>query len=413
MERVMATNLLVQFSTSYEGTNPVLQYLLKVYEENGYPGNADYLEVPTWAAWVAGMLRAVGTKARMEHTHAIPQYVYFELVRNRMEVSYLCHDYGKYVVVWGSVLDANKHLWADFIRQAPETWEFNLGGYISEDDQSDLISLSNNTVWFDSVAQAANDLFGYMDAYTPDYSIFKQEEVIPRLQMSAGCEHACSFCTIDRNVVEFPPDYIFGQVQSFKPLKFKYVYLDDKTFGQAPNYKDIEYYARVIRSYNPEFEGFVVQTTVPMLLKHYSEFLELGVVIAEIGVEVPDDAFLKKMRKPYRVHQLEELMSMHEKSGKRIKLVPNILFGVPGDTYRSTMNWLFDNYELLAWINPFILSYYEEAKAPDALADRGHSDGDDDENDYSSRSWLTEKEVKDLDRSLHYATQLFLGTPTA
>jgi hypothetical protein len=311
-------------------------------------------------------------------------------------------------LVFGSVLDANKGVWQGIVHALlGNNVTVLLGGYI---DPSEL-NLSTAAVkvhWMKSLSDLAK--WGGNVYAAPRHGMLKDYEALPRLTMSTGCLFRCSFCTIPQQVIELSVSAISQQVMSFKGLKFRYVYLDDKTFGQAENWKMLYLYSGMIRSFNPEFKGFIVQTTVNELLEHYDGFLDQGVVMAEIGVEVPDDAFLARMNKPYRRQALDKLMQFQEErrvdyQKPMLQIIPNLLFGVPGDNYEATLTWLRKNVSLISHVNFFILSFYEDAKNPEKLVGKYHGAGDDDENN-TSRTWLTQAEVHNLEEAMAEAMSL-------
>lgn len=378
--------------------NPVQEHLLRVYEVIGFPGNEDYLEPPTWVSVCAGMLH--------------PEYSCLRILRSAREREIFAQEvntgvYGSDVQILGSVLDATKSEWQEVLNMLDPFEESKvevfLGGYINPSE------LHGSFTWVESPAA----LPGADVHARPDYSLFEGEEVIARLQMSTGCLFRCAFCTVPQQVHEVAASKIFAQVYSWAKLKVRYVYLDDKTFGQAPNWEALSAVRDAIQREHPEFVGFIIQTTVGELLDKYERFYALGVRYAEIGVEIPDDAFLKKMNKPYRMAALNKLMAMQRDrmllgAGKGlafIMIIPNILFAVPGDDYTATFKWLKANVNLISHINPFILSYYEEAKNPDALMGQHVVGKDDDENRYD-RSWLLPVEVELCEKALRYATLL-------
>jgi histone acetyltransferase (RNA polymerase elongator complex component) len=85
------------------------------------------------------------------------------------------------------------------------------------------------------------------------------------------------------------------------------IYLDDKTFGQAKNYTDLVEINRKIRKFNPDFQGFIIQTTAPQLLKMTDQFIqESGIQYIELGVESYNDDILSKVKKPHRTKQLDK-----------------------------------------------------------------------------------------------------------
>lgn len=388
----------VQFSTAYDGTvNPVQKHLAKVLPEVGLPYNPHFLEHPTWISWAVGATDWYEDEAEfvlLEDYQNVGEFLHTAVVKSKTEP----------VRIFGSVLDANKDLWYMLIPglahlDYPVT--VNLGGYITDPEEwIESIEHVVSVRWFSDISLLSNK----DDRVKPDHRLLAHIPAIPRLTMSTGCNFICDFCTIPRRVTALDIADVVTQVASFKGLDFEYIYLDDKTFGQAENYRDIGWIYHMVLEYNPKFKGFIVQTTVGVLDKHYIEFADLGVVFAEIGVEIPDDKFLEKMHKPYRVHMLEKLMNKHKErwdTGKRIiRIIPNILFGVPGDDYEASLSWLDANMRYLSHVNPFILSFYEEAKNASGLLDGRIPEAGDDDETQINRSWLTASEVRLLEEAL-------------
>lgn len=396
--------IFVQVSSAYGGnTNPVLSHLSKVLPEVGLPYNPDFLEHPTWISWVSGIMRG--------RAYIDEQFVLIKDAADvwKLAVKLFTSNPSTKYLVFGSVLDANKQVWKDIVHSLlGDNVEVVLGGYINPSELS-LESAHVRCHWLKSLAEL--ERFGGDINAAPNHELLQQFEALPRLTMSSGCLFRCSFCTIAPTVKAVEFEAITAQVMSMQGLRFQYIYLDDKTFGQCENWKSLGVFNDMVRSFNPKFKGFIVQTTVNELLEHYDDFLGLGVVMAEIGVEIPDDEFLTRMNKPYRVHSLDKLMRFQRQrmsgSSKVLKIIPNLLFGVPGDDYKTTLSWLKCWRREIGHVNFFILSFYEDAKNPTKLV-QVHGQGDDDENS-SSRTWLTQAEVQNLEDSMAEAMAVVEG----
>lgn len=259
-----------------------------------------------------------------------------------------------------SVLDVN----AEIIRRIIENnqqCQFVLGGYCKPYGD-DLWPL--NVTWCDTVRQFCNT-FGFSYSYGTDYSLFVGIECIPRLTLSTGCKHHCKFCTVSKQLEAKTPENIQQQLESFRPLKFKLIYLDDKTFGQADNCRWLNSVYRWIKSYNPEFEGFIVQTTAAMVCKRPIDFWEkLYIKVVEIGVETFNDDLLKRYRKPASERIIDRAIQRLAQAG--IKCITNIILGLPGETeytYRHTIDFLYGCYtlEYLYSLNIFTLAAYADS----------------------------------------------------
>jgi hypothetical protein len=176
------------------------------------------------------------------------------------------------------------------------------------------------------------------------------------------------------------------QVQSFEPLEYKLVYVDDKTFGQADNWEWIEEIGDAIYERNPEFLGFIVQTTVPMAQQYLEQWYDYGVRYVEVGVEIPDDPYLREMNKPYRMAQLNGLTEQVREFGK-MGFIPNLIFGAPNTPYRSMAAWVARNTDIISFVNPYVLSQYHDSKGEMVIA----QDKSDSDETSLSRSWLSDE----------------------
>jgi tRNA A37 methylthiotransferase MiaB len=85
--------------------------------------------------------------------------------------------------------------------------------------------------------------------------------------MSKGCLHKCAFCIVPKGVTEVTSDIIDAQVEAFKKVDTKLVYLDDKTFGQAKNHVRLPEIYEKLKTAKPDFQGFIIQTTATQMRK--------------------------------------------------------------------------------------------------------------------------------------------------
>lgn len=186
-----------------------------------------------------------------------------------------------------------------------------------------------------------------------NYQLFKGVKTIPRLQLSTGCKHKCKFCTVPNDVRTNRSNNIIQQALSFKELVFEVVYIDDKTFGQAWNYRILKQISKIIKEYNPIFKGFIVQTTASQVKK--INFDGLDIFAVELGVESFNDSILKAMNKPHNEKLIIEAVGILQ--GLKIKIIPNLIIGLPNET-KETYNKTF---EFIKDINPYILNIYNLA----------------------------------------------------
>jgi radical SAM superfamily enzyme YgiQ (UPF0313 family) len=218
--------------------------------------------------------------------------------------------------------------------------------------------LSNVRICKDT-CETATEL-GVSYKFGTDYTLFSNESVIPRLTMSYGCLNNCKFCIVPHgNVISVPQVVIRQQAESFKPLNYKLIYIDDKTFGQSDNYRYIAEISKIIDK--EDFEGFIVQTTAPMLIGKGQVFKDIGVRVAEIGLETYNDEILRKYNKPCSERVIR--MSVDAAKSNDIKLIANLIIGMEeetDETYQNTYDYVMPLLESgdLIGINPAIYTDY-------------------------------------------------------
>jgi len=172
-----------------------------------------------------------------------------------------------YGSVMFSVMDVNK----DVVKQIAQGYDGQViaGGYIDKEFFAD----TPNVIFKKSIQGAAKALkVDYKRGQS--FKHFKDTKTVPRMCMSKGCLHQCVFCTVPKGMETIPDSQIQSQIQGFKNLDYKLVYLDDKTFGQSKNYKDLTKLKERIQRDNPDFQGFIVQTSATQLNKLDDQFLQ-------------------------------------------------------------------------------------------------------------------------------------------
>ena len=165
---------------------------------------------------------------------------------------------------------------------------------------------------------------------------------------------------------------IYQQVSSFKDLDFSLIYIDDKTFGQAKNYSMLKNLKNEILKYNSNFRGFVVQTTSGLLRNKAEEFKDIGVVVAEIGVETFNDDILKLYRKPSSEKMVSDAFDASERAG--IKVIPNIIVGFPEETeetYERTEMFINDYKDRIFGVN---FAMYTDYSSKDCVGEVDFAD---------------------------------------
>lgn len=305
-----------------------------------------------------------------KHVFEIPKWVaeiaYF-LQDDNKELFYCEHDVreaankiigGNYDYVMMSLMNANQYIIKDIVSHCPNQ-KFLIGGYNDEfmanlADEYDNVEITNTTM---DVAKT----LGVEYRFGTDYSLFNGERVIPRLTMSYGCLNNCKFCIVphgkitpvERNVIE-------QQVKSFEPIDYRLIYIDDKTYGQCTNYGFTK--EMTLFTGKSDFNGFIVQTTTGMLYNKAKEFKDVGVCVAEIGLETFNDSILKAYRKPSSEAMTVKAVEACNACG--IHLIANVIIGLSEETeetYRKTYDYVMPLMEQgkLIGINPAIYTDYD------------------------------------------------------
>ncbi|NNN05650.1 MAG: hypothetical protein HKL90_07095 [Elusimicrobia bacterium] len=370
------------------------EYYETVYRKvPGYHLPEHFMELPYWIPVVSGVL-PVGLKRNLMIVENIDSAI------ETINLKFRNH------VILISLLDANEELVRRLIVHSENI--FILGGYTRKE-------------WYEN-----NDRCGYLSRIAelpeifplsnldrpPEYSLFDGAECIPRLTLSTGCAFQCRFCTdIPLTVREVAEETISLSVCAMRRLKFRFIYLDDKSFGQAKNVQSLSWISSKVRSYNEEFAGFVVQTPPALALKgaNLERWRELGVRIIESGIELVDDKFLRKMNKAYREAHLSEFAAKIRENG--LLLVPNIIIGFPDSNYAKTIAFVRDNLDIIPWVNINYFSVHNNnIRGALALMAKNNPDGD---QNIAWKSWSTMKSFSDGESAieeLYELTRSFAST---
>lgn len=383
----------------FESGNPVRDYYLSVdglkfsgvhHEVYGLT-TRHWLETPTWMAVFSGWLL---------HKYNVCVDVCVDV--NTYPDYWLGepHEDDENTYFLFSAMDANKQFVKHLVDRLGKRYLCIVGGYVDPT----YFKNSPGTTYLTDASQLKTFFPNIDFNKPPNYSPFSSMgKTLPRITLSEGCLYDCAFCTIARKLTTRSFEDVMQQARSFVDLEFDYAYVDDKTYGQAPNWQwllaaDIE-----IRHYNPSFKGFIVQTTAVDLLKaNLNLWYKCGVRVIEVGVETVDDRLLKAVNKPYRTHTLEKVCEKLEKDG-RFMFVPNIIFGIPEDDYRGTIEWVFRWKHIIQFINPYVLCDYHDSKHG------GYGDGSDTNQIELSvgRSWLSPDDVDNANKTMVYLLNLF------
>jgi len=364
--------VLCQFSNSVINPNAgnadtlADRYYESLYTEKadfGYVRPEHFWELPLW---IGEMTYAIDTQAD----------VHLCIIDESMELPQFDDDAYNQTVYCFSVLDVTKKLVQDIFNKNP--WhEYAFGGYI-EFPRNFIKSLESPRVeWFGAIDDLCTH-FGLKYSYGTDWSLFGGTECIPRLTMSYGCNHKCKFCTVPNGVTEVSESSIFQQAISLIPLKFKLIYLNDKTFGQAKNWHTIRKVYKEVRFRNEEFEGFIVQTSVATVLTaNLEEWKRKQVKVIELGVETFNDRILKSLNKPQTEQMIRKALDRLRLYG--FKVIVNIIAGLPTETaitYKKTYRFILNYMPMLFALNIYTLALYGDAELSNEIDGDGKGDSD-------------------------------------
>lgn len=305
-----------------------LQYRNLIYETYSrlgyYKFNAHCEEIPMWMAYKAYDIP--------------PDYIHY-IINVQHTIDHL-NSISKPTNVYISVMDSNKLIYESIFEDITNP-KISLiyGGYTDLNIYNGIISITKEEI----------NTEGYVD-----YSIFNGSSTIPRLTLSKGCYNNCKFCSnIPSKVVEHKLDIILQHMQNIHDnLKFKLIYIDDKTFGQAHNYQLLYEFAKMY----PDTK-YIVQTTPKTLnnLLACNSFERMNIFAVEIGVEQYSNEVLKAMNKDSRTEDIDlaaELLFV-----QKVFLIPNIMVNTPWDTKHSiqaTLNYLRYTKHLFANIYSYV-----------------------------------------------------------
>jgi len=337
--------LTVQFSSdllTQGAEDPAARaYYDKLYSTRpGYNKLQDFWEIP---AWIGQVHKQFSGKSDM--------YV----VRNMDEARQFLKTSG-YDRIAFSALDVNKDLIRQLAKEFPG--KVIVGGY---NITPETFKGNPNVKTYESIeAMARGEGVAFKEG--SDLSAFKDSKVIPRLGLSKGCKGNCTFCTVPKGLTEASKPLIRkAAIEIGKNLKSDFVYLDDKTFGQAKNFEDIKLAKDEILKYNPNFKGFIVQTTAAQFNKFDPKFLgESGIKYVELGIESYNDPILKSLKKPATETIIDKAMDRARQ--EKMAVIPNVMVGLPGETaetYQRTLDFLKKNSDVISHVNIYNLALYE------------------------------------------------------
>lgn len=348
-------------------------YYRKAYAKmNGYYFPEHYMEIPFWIPTIAGIL---------------PDHIYeksLHIVENLDATVDVFKEKPEQEHILFSVMDANVHQ-VHYLAQAVKK-RMILGGYTDPDEFAGY-----QHVRYISTVNELGDVLEVRSDSPPDYSLFKGEKCIPRLTLSEGCLFRCSFCTVPTTLSVASPERIHDQVEALKPLNFKLIFIDDKSFGQAKNWRSISQIADQVKKYNQDFLGFIAQTPPSLAIKDglMKEAVQLGVRYIEFGVETVNDEHLAMLNKPYRLKHLDAACERARRLG--LKIIPNFILGIPGDDYKATIEWVIRNRDIIPVVNiNFLALHYGNERG--SLPWKSQTVNDRDQNT-PEKSWLSQDDL--------------------
>jgi len=347
-------------------------------EKEGYWKSEHFWEIPLWITEISGSLKDSLIEKELyiiENIEKAKQYL-----NNQ--------DYNNTKICF-SVLDINKHYVKEIISNC-QWHEFLIGGYID----FTYFNRYFNVRIFNSI-KSLIEYLGLSYEYNLDYSLFSGYKTIPRLTLSYGCLNRCKFCTVEKTIKEVSENDIFMQIESFKCLKFKLIYLNDKTFGQANNYNILPELYEYIKSYNSEFKGFIIQTTVSQISIHnLDSLIQSGIIFAiELGIETFNDDLLYNLDKPQTEKSI--IYAMNFLRNCPIKIISNIIIGIIGEniqTYNKTLTFLKKYANNIYMLNIYNLAIYLDSP----LSKEVNISNDKDLNENSiDKTFYSDKQLKD------------------
>ena len=350
--------LLVQFSSDLLHKaglkDAASEYYDKLYSgsREGYARMKDFWEIPQWIGFAS---------------HFLPDADVY-VVRDMEAAKAFLND-AKYGHVGFSALDVNK----GFIKELAQSYDgqFDVGGYIKPEELKDVANIR----WHDSMESFAKE-HGVAYKNGVDYRHFQGSDVIPRLSLSDGCLHKCAFCIVTKDIKMTPDATIRQQADAIGKMGSKLVYVNDKTFGQAKNHTMLPELYEQIKAQNPNFKGFVVQTTAAQLGKIPADFLsKSGIKFVELGIESYNDPILKALHKPATEHLID--VAVDKLRQNKIALIPNILIGLPGEdaaSYGRTLDFLKRNEDIISHANIYNLALYKDSELGQKLTTASEAD---------------------------------------
>ena len=375
--------LFVQFSDELLTPQSYMRdYYRSAYSQMpGYNFPQHFMEIPFWIPRISGMLNSgyeqefflatsLEDTVQIINSNRCDHVLSSVMAANLEQVLHVAENTSNHLIL-GGYTDHN-----DFRR-------FGHVDYIDLPDLPDFLHVNLDAV--------------------PNYELFRGLSCIPRITLSQGCLFRCTFCTVPTELTAVSEKHVESQATSFEPLDFQLIFVDDKSFGQASNYKSVERVAEIVKSYNPIFNGFIVQTPPSLAVQpgFLDELERISVKYLETGVETVSDTLLERLQRPYRTHHLERLCNEIRKR-VNIKLIPNLIMGIPGDDYQPTIDWVARNRDIIPVVNVNYFSVHHGAERGASLVAYKRLEDADQNN--PNKSWLSAKEQ---DRMIDVVNQIY------
>ena len=139
------------------------------------------------------------------------------------------------------------------------------------------------------------------------------------------------------------------------------IYLNDKTLGQCINYKLLPLIYKRIKKYNPDFKGFIIQTTCNMFLKtdYIKHIKNSNIQVVELGIETYNNNILHKLKKPQNIKIIDNAINVLK--ALNIKIIPNIIIGLIGEnktSYNNTLSFIKKHKKDIFLLNIYNLALY-------------------------------------------------------
>lgn len=316
------------------------EYFYKKYSRFGFYKFDKYTyEIPLWATRVKSILNSNVTVKY--YINEIPNVakedivIFSTMYSNVAAYAGLSHTIGTKNIYYGGVYD--KRI---------------LGIYVAK--VSDLYNILPRKI-------VNNDNLKKGKLVYDDYSIFKGKKCVPRLDLSTGCYRKCNYCIVNKNLEPINIRTIINNLTQIEDnLKFKLIYIGDKTFGDSANYlltKDIFDDVKIV---NKDFEGFIVQTHPRAITNNLvRDMYSCKVKYVELGVEDFNDSISTRLNKYNNSYSSIEAIHSLNKVG--IKPIINIMVGIPNETeeqYKNNINIINEIKNSLFYINIFYYTDY-------------------------------------------------------